>query len=159
VQPVFIAYLVVLIVGQSVVIGKSFQAFQDEEVADFAEAIELIPEGQRVAGLIFDRGSQHIRFSPFIHSAALLQSKKSGAVMFTFADFPQSPFRYRENNRPPRVGPRWEWTPERVDPRSDLGWYNYVLVRGGPEKIRQQRGDYEELYNGNRWSVWKRKVD
>ena len=37
---------------------------------------------------------------------ALYQAKKGGAVMFTFADFPQSPFRFREDNRPPRVPPR-----------------------------------------------------
>lgn len=159
VQPVFIGGLVVLIFAQSVLIGRDFQSFQDEEVADFAQAVEVIPEGQRVAGLIFDRGSQVVRFSPFIHSAALLQSKKGGAVMFTFADFPQSPFRFREDNRPPRVNPRWEWTPEKVDPRSDLGWYNYVLVRGGPGKIRQQSDSYEQVYLGDRWSVWKRKLD
>lgn len=157
-RPVFVACLVLLIVGQSIVVGRSFEAFQREEVADFAQAMEVIPEGQKVAGLIFDRGSKEIRFSPFIHSAALLQSKKGGAVMFTFADFPQSPFRFREENRPPRVRPRWEWTPDRVDPRVELEWYDYVLVRGGPGKIRQQRDAYEQVYDqGGRWTVWKRR--
>jgi hypothetical protein len=97
-----------------------------------------------------------VKFSPFIHSVAWLQAERGGAVMFTFADFPQSPIRFREDDRPPRVPPRWEWTPERVDPRRDREWYDYVLVRGGPGRIAQDRELYEPVFRGPRWSVWRR---
>jgi hypothetical protein len=145
-----------LVLWQASVITTSFKAFQREEVADFAEAVEAIPQGARVAGLIFDRGSANIRFVPFIHSVARVQAERGGAVMFTFADFPQSPFRFREDMRPPRVPPRWEWTPERVDATRDLGWYSHVLTRGGPGSIAHQ-ATYEPVYRGKRWAVWRRK--
>jgi hypothetical protein len=136
-------------------VSRAFVQF-DEEVDALDAAIDAIPPGQRVAGLIFDRGSKAVRFSPFLHSVAWVQARKGGAVMFTFADFPQSPVRFRESMRPPRVGARWEWLPERVDPRRDLDWYDYVLVRGGPGRITSQPDTYEPVFRSPRWSVWRR---
>ncbi|MDH5491670.1 MAG: hypothetical protein OEY14_06940, partial [Myxococcales bacterium] len=136
-------------------VGEAFQRFEAEEVGDLEGAIEVIPEGSKVVGLIFDRGSEQVRFSPFIHSAAWVQTRRGGAAMFTFADFPQSPVRFREANRPPRVGPRWEWMPERVNPDRDLGWYEYALVRGGPGLIARSRS-FEPIHRSARWSVWRR---
>jgi hypothetical protein len=108
-----------------------------------------------VAALVFDRGSRQVKFAPFIHSAAWVQAENGGAVMFTFADFPQSPFVFREDRRPPRVGPRWEWMPERVDPGRDLTWYDYVLVRGGPGRIAQASQPFERVWQSQHWSVWR----
>ncbi len=138
-------------------VGQAFQHFEADEVGALDEAIGQIPEGSRVAGLIFDRGSHEVKFAPFLHAVAWYQAKRGGAVMFTFADFPQSPFVFREDDRPPRVPPRWEWMPERVDPARDLGWYRYVLVRGGPGRIAQERDLYTPIWRGPHWSVWKRR--
>jgi hypothetical protein len=137
-------------------VDQAFTAFEREEVGDIDAAIASIPEGQRVAGLIFDKGSRHVKFTPFIHYVALYQAQKGGAVMFTFADFPQSPFHFREHGRPPRVPPRWEWTPERVDPGRDLAAYQYVLVRGGPGRIGSDTTHYEPVFSGERWRVYRR---
>lgn len=138
-------------------IGRAFQHFEKDEVGALDEAIAQIPKGSRVAGLIFDRGSREVRFAPFLHSVAWYQVKRGGAVMFTFADFPESPFGFHEHNRPPRVVPRWEWMPGRVDPARDLGWYRYVLVRGGPGRIASERNVYREIWHSPHWSVWKRR--
>jgi hypothetical protein len=46
--------------------------------------------------------------------------------------------------------------PERVDPATDLAWYDYVLVRGGPGRIASQREAFEPVYESVRWSVWRR---
>jgi hypothetical protein len=137
--------------------GKAFSDFEREEVdaKGFEGALAAIPEGQRVVGLIFERGSRFVSFSPFIHYVAYYQARKGGAVMFTFADFPQSPFRFRDDNRPPRVPPRWEWLPERVRPR-ELGFYDYALVRGGPGAIASPSSGFVLVYGSERWSVWKR---
>jgi hypothetical protein len=137
-------------------VAEAFERFEEHEVAELDEALDAIPEGRRVAGLVFDRGSREVKFSPFIHAAAWYQARKGGAVMFTFADFPQSPFRFREDDRPPRVGPRWEWMPERVRPATDLAWYEYVLVRGGPGTIAAMPTLYEPVFRGPHWSVWRR---
>jgi hypothetical protein len=133
---------------------QAFAKFDQEEVGAFDQALAAIPNGQRVMGLIYGRGSQHVKFSPFIHFVAYYQARKGGAVMFTFADFPQSPFRFREDNRPPRVPPRWEWLPQRVKP-ADMRWYDYVLVRGGGDPCR---GACELRFRQGFWSVWKRRA-
>ncbi len=138
-------------------VGRAFAAFERREVGEVDAALDAIPAGERVAGLIFDRGSREVKFSPFIHYVALYQAAKGGAVMFTFADFPQSPFQFKRAGRPPRVAPRWEWTPDRVDPVRDLSWYRYVLVRGGPGKIARSPSEFENVFRGPRWSVWHRR--
>jgi hypothetical protein len=77
--------------------------------------------------------------------------------MFTFADFPQSPFRFKPSDRPPRVPPRWEWEPSRVDPVNDLAWFDYVLTRGDPGRLAQHADVFEQVFQGPRWAVWKRR--
>jgi hypothetical protein len=131
--------------------ARAFAQFAGEEVGDFDRALAAIPAQKRVLGLIYSRGSRHVKFAPFIHYVAYYQVRKGGAVMFTFADFPQSPFRFREADRPPRVPPRWEWLPQLVRP-FDLAWYEYVLVRAGPSPCA---GTCELTYGGTMWSVWK----
>jgi hypothetical protein len=138
-------------------VARAFATFERDEVGAIDEAIAAIPAGERVAGLIFDRGSREVKFSPFIHYAAMYQAAKGGAVMFTFADFPQSPFRFKDANRPPRVSPRWEWLPEKVDPARDLAWYRFVLVRGSPGRIARDAEHFEKVFSGPRWTVWRRK--
>lgn len=138
------------------VAGIAFSRFQRDEVGDFDEALAEIPRGQRVAGLIFARGSAHVRFSPFLQYVAYYQARKGGAVMFSFADFPQSPFRFRAHDRPPRVPPRWEWLPQLVDPARDLDWYDWVLVRGRGGRLAMARDDWRLVWNGKHWSVWRR---
>lgn len=134
---------------------QAFEAFGNE-VGALDAALEAIPPGQRVAGLIFSRGSRHVRFSPFLHMVAHYQAQKGGAVMFTFADFPQSPFSFREERRPPRVPPRWEWQPGRVNPARHLAYYDYVLVRGGPGRIAGQPRAFQRVFRSRHWSVWQR---
>jgi hypothetical protein len=134
-------------------VSRAFDGFQ-AEVADFDAALERIPPGRRVLGLIYERGSRQVKFSPFIQYVAYYQARKGGAVMFTFADFPQSPFRFREDERPPRVQPRWEWMPQRV--RYDaLGWYDYVIVRGrAVSPCSHPRQGCKAVYRGEAWEVW-----
>ncbi|HEY6880297.1 MAG TPA: hypothetical protein VI299_19875, partial [Polyangiales bacterium] len=136
-------------------VNRAFVQFEREEVGDIDAALAVIPRAERVAGLIFGGSSNIVRFAPFLHYVALYQAKKGGAVMFTFSEFPQSPFRFRLEARPPVVPPRWEWTPERVDPDRDLTWYRYVLVRGGPGRI-QRSPFFENVFQGAGWTVWRR---
>lgn len=128
----------VLAVASAAYISRAFIAY-DEEVGDLQSAIAQIPPRSRVAGLIWSRGSRVVEFSPFLHSVAYYQAQRGGAVMFTFADFPQSPFHFRTGSRPPQVEPRWEWMPGRVAPDRDLGWYDWILARGGPKKLASSR--------------------
>ena len=124
-----------------------------EETGELDEALGSIPRGSRVVGLMFDRQSAHVRFAPYIHAAAWAQAARGGAAMFTFADFPQSPIRFRDDDRPPPVPPRWEWEPQRVTVEQ-LGWYEFALMRGGPGRLGRAPG-VEPVFRGPVWSVWK----
>jgi hypothetical protein len=150
--------LIVLTIANVREVKRAFRAFDAEEVADFDAALDTIPPAKRVVGLIFGRGSRQVKFSPFIQYViqyvAYYQARKGGAVMFTFADFPQSPFRFREDDRPPRVKPRWEWLPNHVL-RRDIDWYEYLLVRTGPGPCSRERQACSLVYRGRAWDVWK----
>ena len=136
-------------------VGRAFAAFDREEVGDFDAALSSIPPARRVVGLIYARGSAQVKFSPFIQYVAYYQARRGGAVMFSFADFPQSPFRFREDDRPPHVPPRWEWLPQAVR-LEDLGWYDYLLIRGGQSPCsRQRQGHCVRVFQGRFWEVWQ----
>lgn len=137
-------------------IARAFGEFDRQEVGRVDEVIGTIPRGSRVVGLIFDRGSREVKFSPFLHYAAYEQAHRGGAAMFSFADFPACPYRFREDNRPPRVPPRWEWTPELVDPRRDLEWYEFALVRGGPGAIGAATDRWQLQMERGPWRVYRR---
>jgi hypothetical protein len=134
-------------------VGQAFQQYERVELHGFDEVIAKIPQGSRVAGLIFNPQSSITRQNSLLQSVAWVQAEKGGAVMFTFADFPQSPFAFREANRPPPVPPRWEWEPSRVVPERDLKWYQYVLVHGGPGVIAVSPNFSRIVQNGS-WSLW-----
>src|SRR5690606_26230790 len=127
----------------------------NNEMGDLQAASAQIPPRSKVAGLIWSRTSRVVEFAPFLHSVAYHQAERGGAVMFTFADFPQSPFHFRDDNRPPRVRPRWEWTPERVLPDADLEWYDWILGRGGPNHLRNA-SEFSLVYDRPPWRVWRR---
>ncbi len=147
----------VLVVCSVLAVAHRFQRFEQQEVHGLREVLECIPPRQRVAGLIFASGSAVVEFAPFLHAVAYYQARRGGAVMFSFADFPHSVYRYRETLRPPPVPPRWEWLPHSVDPDEDLDWYDWVLVRGGPGAMR---GSQDFVVEGavGAWSVWQRRT-
>lgn len=137
-------------------VRTAFVECEATELVGMDRAIAAIPPGERVVGLVYERFSRHVKFAPYLHAVAWYQAERGGAVMFTFADFPQSPIRFREDARPPRVGPRWEWMPERVDPRGQLEWYSYALVRGGPGPIGAMPDVWQRVGDFDRWHVFRR---
>lgn len=155
-RPLVLAVALGLAAASFHIAGNAFARFEREEVGDFEAALQVLPARQRVVGLIFERYSRHVAFAPFLHYVAYYQARKGGAVMFTFADFPQSPFRFKESGRPPRVPPRWEWLPERVRP-AELRDYDFALVRGGPGMIARVDSGFSLVYRGPHWSVWSRR--
>jgi hypothetical protein len=135
---------------------EAFRAFEEKEVGHLEQAIAAIPPGKRVAGLIWDPSSANVKYSPFLHAVAWYQVRRGGAVMFTFAEFPQSPFHWLADRRPPSVRRRWEWLPQEVDPAHDLNWYDFVLTRRGPGNIASLPAQWERVYNDGTWAVWHR---
>jgi hypothetical protein len=133
-------------------LSRAFRDCAEREYAGLPAVLDGLPYGTRVAGLIYDASSRYVRFSPYLHAVAWAQVERGGAVMFTFADFPTSPFRFREDNRPPRVPPRWEWLPARVDSEHELGFYDYVLTRSARSQVR----GFHRLQQSGAWALWSR---
>jgi hypothetical protein len=150
------ALAIVLTAVQTVNLTHAYKAFQNE-VGDFASALRSIPRGQRVAGLMFDKTSQYVQLFPFIHFVAYYQVERGGVVMYSFVATDQSPVDFRPADEPPPVIDGFEWTPEAIDPARDLGWYDYVLVRGGPGLIETQSDAFQLIYSDPRWRVFKHR--
>jgi hypothetical protein len=138
-------------------VGTAFKRCQKEEFGDLDAAVGSIPKGQRVVGLVWERDSLHVRWSPYLHAAAMYQAERGGAVMFSFAEYPQSPFSFKANNRPPAVPLRWEWAAFFVRPVPDLDWFDYVITRGDQGTLKAYSDAFELDYDGLRWKVWKRR--
>ncbi len=134
----------------------AFVRFERQAYAGFEAILSRIPLGSRVAGLIFDRNSPEVRFTPLLHAVAWVQVDRGGAVMFTFADFPQSPFHFRADNRPPRVGARWEWSPQMVIPDHELQYYDYVLVRGSRRTMGTSTR-FQLVESQGPWSLYQQR--
>ena len=138
--------------------AKHFVEFQLEEVGDFDEAKAVIAPRSKVCALIYDKGSRITNQQPFIHFGSWNQVDKGGVIMFTFAGYPHWPFDFQPGKYPPPGGParrRWEWTPERVRLNEVYPYYDYVLVRGSG--FHPTSSQYEPVYQGQRWTVWKRQ--
>ena len=95
---------------------------------------------------------------PTLHAAAYYQARGGAVATFSFADFPQSPFRYREGAaRPPRLPPRWEWTSSLDVADPDRHYYDYVLVRRGATDIPLTDAiRYRAVYSGREWLLYER---
>lgn len=148
------ALLLSAAVAQTSIARGAFAGFE-QEMDGLDELLQELPEGKRVASLVFDRGSKHIAFAPFLHIGAYTQAERGGVTFFSFNDFPQSPVRFREDNRPPRVQPRWEWKPERVQPDRDLEWFEYLVVRGGPAQLKNA-DTFSQVFAKGRFRLFKR---
>ena len=148
------ALAIALTAMQTVTLTRAYRGFQSE-VGNFAQALQAIPRGQRVAGLMFDKTSEYVQLFPFIHFVAYYQVERGGVVMYSFVATDQSPVDFKPEEGPPPAAEGFEWTPEAVDPARDLGWYDYVLVRGGPGLIETQAAAFQLIYSDPRWRVFK----
>jgi hypothetical protein len=155
IAPLVFALVALVSVVDVVSVAHAFREYERKEQGDVRAAIAASPPGQKVIGLIWERTSRQVNVSPFVHSVALYQAERGGAVVFTFADSPQSPFTFVAENRPERVPLGWEWNPESVNAKRDLGWFDWVLTRGGPGGIRASK-EFEQVFEREPWRVYRR---
>ncbi len=133
--------------------------FERYEVADFEQALEQIPAGKHVAGLMFDTESKYFRQNPFLHFPTYYIVERGGTVNFSFAGYPHWAYRYRPHMDPLGASPpvfSWEWQPQRVAAREELAAsYDYVITRGSgfdpPDAL------FFKAWEGTGWQVWKRR--
>lgn len=135
--------------------------FEREDVGDFRQALDRIPAGKRVAGLMFDSESKYFSQNPLLHYTSYYLVEKHGAYEFSFAGYPHWPLSYRPHKDPLGASPPtflWEWQPWRVSPREELAAsYDYVITRGAsafdpPDDL------FTRVWQGTRWAVWERRA-
>ena len=132
--------------------------WQASELGDLDEALAHARPGRRLVAILAPQSSAWVPNVPMLHVAAYYQARGGAVATFSFADFPQSPFRYREGlARPPRLPPRWEWTAslEVADP--DRSYYDYVLVRRGvSDSPAAEPTRYRLAFSGRDWLLYER---
>jgi hypothetical protein len=100
------------------------------EVDGFDRVLSAARPGQRLIGLVHERGSRAAKFSPYLHFGSYYRARGGGIASFSFAELPQSPLRYRPQTAPPQHPAHWEWEPWQFTNAVDGKYYDYVLVRG-----------------------------
>ena len=140
-------------------VGWRFQQWESTELGDLDDALSHTEPGKRLVALVPAAASAHVPNVPTLHVAAYYQMRGGAVATFSFADFPQSPFRYREGPmRPPRLPPRWEWTTDLRVADPDFDYYDYVLARRGVFDAAAQYPDrYELRFEGRDWSLYVRR--
>ncbi len=132
--------------------------WQATELGDLDEALSHARPGKRLVAILAPQSSAWVPNVPTLHAAAYYQARGGAVATFSFADFPQSPFRYREGaNRPARLPPRWEWTASLDVADPDRRYYDYVLVRRGTTDIPSTDTiRYRATYSGREWLLYER---
>ncbi len=140
-------------------VGFRFAQWESTELGDLDEVLSHAEPGKRLVALVPAAASAHVPNVPILHVAAYYQVRGGAVATFSFADFPQSPFRYREGPmRPPRLPPRWEWTTELHVADPQLNYYDYVLARRGVFDAAGQLPDrYELRFEGRDWNLYARR--
>lgn len=115
-----------------------WSAYEETELSGLDAALRALPESPRLLGLDFVRESAIVEGYPFMQTFAYGQVLRGGRVNFTFARFPQSFVRLRENAPPPWTG-GLEWHPEWVR-AADFDHFGHVLVNGPPTTHEEMIG-------------------
>ncbi len=142
-------------------LSANFQRWDAQELGDLDAALAHARPGRRLVALVPAMRSQFVPSNvPLLHAAAYYQTRGGAVATFSFVDFPQSPFRYREDGpRPPRLRPRWEWETNLREADPTMTYYDYVLTRAGgfgdePSRFPDR---YRRIYSGQSWNLYERE--
>jgi hypothetical protein len=133
--------------------------FETEEVGDFTGALEHVPPGKRVAGLVYSASSIYFSEHPLLHYVAYYTAERQGEVKFTFAGYPHWVYSYAPHRDILGMSPPvflWEWRPDRVAPHEELdAGFDYVITRGLYTPLSP---DFDREWEGTGWTVWHRRA-
>lgn len=143
-----------------VVHTRRFRAF-DAEAQSVSAVLDVIEPQSRVYSLVFDSGSPIIELPVYLHFVQYHQLRKGGVSVYSFAEAPQSPvrFRLRREGGPPPTPLRSEWRANEFRYNTDARYYDYLMVRGEPSgfrfRARLPKGELEKVYNEPPWTLYR----
>lgn len=144
--------------GMSADLGERFARWESSELGDLDEVLSHAAPNRRLVALLSPQSSGEVPNVPLLHAAAYYQVRGGDVATFSFADFPQSPFRFREEGpRPPRLRPRWEWQAELDAADPEHRYYDYVLCRRGIDQPERYPDRYERVHEGRAWILYRRR--
>ncbi|MGA2451134.1 MAG: hypothetical protein ABTD50_20940 [Polyangiaceae bacterium] len=151
-------FSIVLAASSTLNVCRHFIQFEREEVGNIQGAIDAMKPGKRVVGLMFDRASEILNDSPFVHYVSYYQVEKGGVVQFSNSGALYWPVRFRPGHYPPPGGKPyvgWEWYPDRVPIEEIYPYYDYVLSRG--PGFSPPPGTFRLAWHEDPWFVYARE--
>ncbi len=106
--------------------------FEVEELDGLHEALAVVPPGERLLGLDFERTSERIKGFPYYHLYAWAQVMHGGELAHSFANLGSSLVVFRDLPRQFPWTDALDWRARRVR-RSDVDHFGYVLIFGPPD--------------------------
>jgi hypothetical protein len=137
---------------------REFRAF-DAEAQDVKPILAEIAPQSRVLGLTFDANSEIVDGPVYLHFVQYHQIRKGGVSVYSFAEAPQSPirFRSRDDGGPPPTPLRSEWKANEFRFNNDARYYDYFLVRGERGGFARRVGfgtEVKRVAKNGKWSLY-----
>jgi len=136
----------------------------DREARPFDRVIEQIPNASKLYFLDWGYSGAVVQTRPYHHFHAYVQAKRGGFTSFGFPKrFWNIPVRTRDDAGIPEVDHDIEWHPRLFD-YDDAGYfYDFVLVRSGPDETSGvhtlKAFPYELVYEDPPWELYRRPSD
>jgi len=133
----------------------------DREARPFDRVIEQIPDAPKLYFLDWGYPGSVVRTKPYHHFHAYVQAKRGGLTSFGFPKrFWNIPVRMRDDAGIPEVDHNIEWHPRLFDFDNVGYFYDFVLVRAGPDETRGvntlKAFPYELVYEDPPWELYRR---
>ena len=126
----------------------------DREAAPFDRALEAVPRGVRVLGLMYDPRGDVLAHWPYLHFEQYAVVRGGGMAAHSFSANPPLPVRLRVEARLP--APEL-WHPQDFVFETHGRYFDYFLVRDPAGRMDPLRGVDEaaEVFQGGAWRVYR----
>ncbi len=129
-----------------------------EEAGPIHEVLAQAERGKKLISLIYQPQSRVMKWPAFLHFGQYYTVERGGMANFSFANFPQSPVLFPDEGGPPKVPPRFEWTPEVFTMAEQGYWYDYFLIRDANENrnpFGAERSKVELVVRKGPWALYR----
>jgi len=109
------------------------------ETNDASRVMDDMPEGRRVAGVIYGGDTFSFRHGTLVHAAAYYAARKHGDWAFSFARFLSVPVRFRPGGGPPWPLKGWEFNASDYNPRCKYARHFDLVLIKAPKLVTEEQ--------------------